>query len=119
MRPMMTSPLKGRNTTRRNSAVGQKQNPETLVSPSPFTLPSIACHQRKMRRQHTVDVRSSGAMADEALGGPGEVVETNAEANLLNDLVGILGINVVLDGLDTLLVEVLWGDLDQICDFGL
>lgn len=56
-------------------------------------------------------------MADEAFRGPGEIVEANAETNLLDNLVGILGVDVVLDGLDALLVEVLGGDLDQVREF--
>lgn len=58
-------------------------------------------------------------MADEALRGPGEIVEADAEADFLDDFVGVLGVDVVLDGLHALLVEVLGGDLNQICDLGL
>lgn len=56
-------------------------------------------------------------MANETLRCPGEIVETDAEANLLNHFVGIFGIDVVFNSLHALLVEVLGGDLDQIRNF--
>lgn len=81
------------------------------VSPWPFVVGFL------LDEQITVHVCGSGTMTDQALGCPGEVIETDAKANLLDDLIGILGVDVVLDGLHALLVEVLGSDLDQICDF--
>lgn len=56
-------------------------------------------------------------MADQALGRPEQVVEADAEADLLDDLVGVFRVDVVLDGRDALLTKVVGRDLHEICDF--
>lgn len=58
-------------------------------------------------------------MADEAFGGPQQIIEADAEANLLNDLIRVLCVDIIFDGGDTLLAEVLWRDLYQVGDLGL
>ena len=58
-------------------------------------------------------------MADEALGGPQQVVHAYAEADLLDHAVGVLGVDVVLDGDPALLVELRRRDLHQVRDLGL
>lgn len=44
-------------------------------------------------------------MADQALGRPEQVVHADAQADLLDHPVGVLGVDVVLDGDAALLVE--------------
>ena len=58
-------------------------------------------------------------MAYQALGGPEEVIEADAQADVLDDLVGILGVDIVLYGHGALLGEILWRDLDEIGNLGL
>ena len=59
-------------------------------------------------------------MTNEAFGCAYDVVETEAEACLVDYLVRIFAVDVVFDGLCAGLVEVLGRDLDQIrdCDLG-
>lgn len=65
----------------------------------------------------TVDVHQTIAVADETLRSPEEVVHADAEADLLDDAVGVLGIEVVLDGHPTVFLELRWRDLHQIRNF--
>lgn len=58
-------------------------------------------------------------MADETLRGPLQVVQTYAEADFLDDLVGVFGIDVVLNGFLAPLGEVCRRNLHQVGDFGL
>ena len=58
-------------------------------------------------------------MPDKAFRRVDEVIETDAKTDLLNDLVGIFGVNVVFNSLDAGLLEVLGCDLHQIRDFSL
>lgn len=58
-------------------------------------------------------------MADEALRGPEQVVHADAQANLLDHPVGVLGVDVVLDGNAALLLELRRCDLHQIRNLGL
>ena len=69
--------------------------------------------------RRTVDVDQARAMANEALRGPEEIIEANTEAYVLDDLVRVLGVDIVLYGHCALLGEVLWRDLDEIGDLGL
>lgn len=59
-----------------------------------------------------VDVHEPRPVADEAFGCGQEIVHANAEADLLDHLVGVLGVDVVLDGFGAGLGEVLGRDLD-------
>lgn len=58
-------------------------------------------------------------MTDEPVGGRENIVQTDAEADLLDDFVGVLEVDVVFDGYLGVLVEVFGFDLDQVRDFGL
>lgn len=75
------------------------------------------CGGRGLRR--TVHVGSSSAMSNETFGSPQQIIETNAKANFLDDLIGIFGVDVVFNGMHALFVEILWNDLDQVRNFGL
>jgi hypothetical protein len=48
-----------------------------------------------------------------------EVVEAYAKTNLLDDFVGILGIDVVLNSLSSIFTKIFWGDLNKVGDLGL
>ena len=48
-----------------------------------------------------------------------EVIETDTETDLLDDLVGIFGINVVFNSLSSIFVEIFRDNLDQVGNFGL
>lgn len=67
----------------------------------------------------TIDVDEAGAMANEALGGPQDIIQAHAQPDLLNDLVGVFGVYVVLYRDDARLREVLWCNLHQVGDLGL
>jgi hypothetical protein len=58
-------------------------------------------------------------MSDESFGSREQVVEADAEADLLDHFVGILGVNVVFYCLACFFVEVFWMDLDKVCNLGL
>lgn len=58
-------------------------------------------------------------MADQAFGCPEQIVEANAEADLLDNLVRVLCIDVVLDGHNTPFPKVVGRNLDKVCDLGL
>lgn len=58
-------------------------------------------------------------MAYEALRGPEEIIEADAEANVLYDLVRVLGVDIILYGHRALLGEILRRDLDEIGNLGL
>lgn len=66
-----------------------------------------------------VHIDDAGAVADETLGGGEDVVQADAEADFLDDLVGIFGVDVIGQRVDARLLEVFWGDLDQVGDCGL
>jgi hypothetical protein len=53
-------------------------------------------------------------MADQSLGCPQKVIHADAEADLLDDSVRVLGVDIVLDGNPTVLLELRWRDLHQI-----
>lgn len=65
----------------------------------------------------TIDIHKASSVADESFRSPEQVIEGNAEANLLYHLVGILGVDVVLYCDDALFLKVLWGNLDEIRNF--
>lgn len=67
----------------------------------------------------TIDIYKAVAVADETFRSPQQIVETDTEANLLDHLVGILGVDVVFDRMDTPLGEVIWIDPNQVGNFGL
>ena len=48
-----------------------------------------------------------------------EVVKAYTETNFLDDFVGILGIDVVLNSLSRIFAEILWSDLNKVGDLGL
>lgn len=56
-------------------------------------------------------------MTNKTLRCPGDIVQANAQTDLLDDLVCILLIDVILNGLHALLVEVLGCNLNQVCNF--
>ena len=58
-------------------------------------------------------------MADQALGRPKQVIHANTQANLLDDTIGVLGIDVVLDSDSAMLLELCRCNLHQIRDLGL
>lgn len=61
-----------------------------------------------------VDVDDTGTVTDKSIGGLEQVVHADAEADFLNYFVCILAVDVVFDGFGTWLLEILWGDLDEI-----
>lgn len=54
-----------------------------------------------------IDVHDAGAVADEAFGGTKDVIEGYAEADAVDDFVGVFGVDVVFDCLCGALFEVL------------
>lgn len=58
-------------------------------------------------------------MSDQPLGRPQQIVHADAEADLLDHAVRVLGVDVVLDGHAAVLLELRWRDLHQIRDLGL
>lgn len=58
-------------------------------------------------------------MTYESLGGPQKIVHAYAEADFLDHLICVFGVDVVFYGLEAVLGEVGRCDLDQIGDFGL
>ncbi len=67
----------------------------------------------------TVDIDHAIALADQALRGPENVPQADAQADLLHHLVGVLGVDVVLDGDVALLPEVVGRNLHQVGYLGL
>jgi hypothetical protein len=53
-------------------------------------------------------------VANKPIRGAEKIVETDTEANLLYDFVGIFGVYVVFDSFTTRLLEVVGSDLDEI-----
>ena len=58
-------------------------------------------------------------MADQSFRSIEEIVETDAETDLLNDFVCIFGVDVVFNGLSCIFAKVFWGDLDKVRNLGL
>lgn len=58
-------------------------------------------------------------MTDETLGSPQQVIHADAEADLLNDSVGVLGIDTVLYSEVTGRAEVFWRNLHQVGNLSL
>lgn len=56
-------------------------------------------------------------MANQAFRGRQKIIETDTETNLLDDFVGIFGIDVVFNGLGSVFAEIFWDDLDKVRDF--
>lgn len=69
-------------------------------------------HEHK--KELTIHIDQTGAMADQAIRRLQQVVETNTQANLLNDLVGVLLVDIIFNCHGTELGEVFGRDLDQI-----
>lgn len=63
-----------------------------------------------------MDIDDSSAVANETFGELKNVEKSHSETNLVNDLVCILGVDVVLQCSGTTFLVVLWQDLYQICD---
>lgn len=58
-------------------------------------------------------------MSNQPFRGRQQVIKTDTETDLLDDFVGILGIDVVFNGLGGIFVEIFWDNLDKVRDFGL
>ena len=56
-------------------------------------------------------------MSDQSLRCREQVIETDAETNLLDHFVGVFGVDVVFYCLLCFFVKVFWVDLDQVRDF--
>ena len=67
----------------------------------------------------TIDVDQSIAMTDQSFRRGKEVVEADAKTNLLDDFVGVFGIDIVFNSLGGIFAKVFWGDLDKVHDLGL
>lgn len=63
-----------------------------------------------------MDIHDSSAVANETFGELKYVEKSHSETNLVNDLVCILGVDIVLQCSGTTFLVVLWQDLYQICD---
>ncbi len=59
-----------------------------------------------------VDVEIAGAVADETVGCFEDVVHADAEADFLDDFVGVFLVDFVFDLIAVFFVEVVWRDLD-------
>lgn len=68
------------------------------------------------RRVLTINIYQTSAMTYQPLGRPEQVVHADAEANLLDDSVGVLGVDVVLYGYPAVALELCRCNLHQICD---
>ena len=66
-----------------------------------------------------VDVDQAITMSDQTFRCKEQIVETDTEADLLDDFVGVFGVDVVFNGLCGWLVEVFWFDLHKIRNFSL
>ena len=58
-------------------------------------------------------------MSNKPFGCGEQVVEADTKANLLDDFVGVFGVDVVFYCLACFFVEVFWMDLDKVCNLGL
>lgn len=54
-------------------------------------------------------------MANQSFRGREEIIEADTETNLLDDFVCIFGVEVVVNGINGILSEILRRDLNQIC----
>lgn len=91
--------MKGRKTTRRNST-----KDSTLISHGPFFRIYSSGKYESISR--TIHVNQTIAIPNQAVRRGQQVVQTDAQANLLDDFVGVLGVDVVLDHLRVALLEI-------------
>lgn len=115
--------MNGRNTTRRNS--------------TRYHLVSRQTNLTNLQSFLTIDVDHSITLTDQPLGGPEYVPEADTEPNLLYNLskfsnlhhlvkwdegthlVGIFGVNIILNGYMALFPEIIGCNLHKVGDLGL
>lgn len=77
----------------------------------------MACSNRNTTR--TIHVHQSVSIANQSVRGRSQVVHADAQADLLDDLIGVFCIDVVLDDLRVALLQVRCMDLYEVGDLGL
>lgn len=69
--------------------------------------------------KRTVDIHKPSPMSNESLRRGQKVVQTHTQADLLDHLVGVLGVDVILDGEGSVFLKVFGHDLHKVGDFSL
>lgn len=106
IRPVRTSPLNGRKTINRNS-----------TTPPPIS-PGLSSGRNK-KHLFTVDMRGTTSVTNHTLADLEDVPQADAEANIVDDLVRVFGVDLVFECVDRALREVLWVDYHEVGERGL
>lgn len=83
----MTSPLNGLKIIRRNSTVSGWLDSEP--------------HIEARGELSTIDADKTSTIADQSIRSGENIIETNAKTDLLNNPIGVFGVDVILDCLET------------------
>ena len=77
-----------------------------------FDYRSSEFYKERVGGEYTVDVDKTSTIADQSIRSLEEIIETDAETDVLDDFVCVFRVDIVLETLDVSFLEILWFDLD-------